>query len=102
MTAALDFCFGALAPLADELVCAKLVEIDGIFTGDLAQPPLVGEARASWLNDYSRATGADHRVLDDADPADLYPELRAVRMPLGRVRDAGSHPGSRAGLCQHR
>ena len=59
MTAALDFCFGALAPLADELVCAKLAEIDGIFTGDLAQPPLVGEARASWLNDYARATGAD-------------------------------------------
>jgi len=83
MTAALDFCFGALAPLADELVCAKLAEIDGVFTGDLAQPPLVGEARASWLNDYARATGADLSVsYAYADSLTDLPMLEAVGHPV--------------------
>jgi HAD superfamily hydrolase (TIGR01490 family) len=83
MTAALDFCFGALAPLADELVCAKLAEIDGIFTGDLAQPPLVGEARASWLNDYARATGADlSSSYAYADSLTDLPMLEAVGHPV--------------------
>ena len=83
MTAGLDFCFGALAPLADELVCAKLAEVDGIFTGDLAQPPLVGEARASWLNDYARATGADLAAsYGYADSLTDLPMLEAVGHPV--------------------
>lgn len=83
MTAALDFCFGALAPLADELVCATLAEENGIFTGDLASPPLVGEARASWLNDYARATGADLAAsYAYADSLTDLPMLEAVGHPV--------------------
>ena len=83
MTAGLDFCFGVLAPLADELVCAKLAETDGVFTGDLAQPPLVGEARASWLNDYARATGADLSAsYGYADSLTDLPMLEAVGHPV--------------------
>ena len=83
MTAALDFCFTGLAPLADELVCAKLAELDGVFTGDLAQPPLVGEARASWLNDYARATGADLAAsYAYADSLTDLPMLEAVGHPV--------------------
>jgi fatty acyl-CoA reductase len=83
MTAGLDFCFGVLKPLADELVCATLAEVDGVFTGDLAQPPLVGEARASWLNDYARATGADLSAsYGYADSLTDLPMLEAVGHPV--------------------
>ena len=83
MTAGLDFCFGVLAPLADELVCAQLAEVDGVFTGDMAQPPLVGEARASWLNDYARATGADLSAsYGYADSLTDLPMLEAVGHPV--------------------
>lgn len=59
ITGSVDFAVDALAPLADELVTASLREEEGVFTGDLARAPLVGEARASWLEDYARDTGAD-------------------------------------------
>ncbi|GAC1365187.1 MAG: HAD-IB family hydrolase [Actinomycetota bacterium] len=83
MTAGLDFCFGALASLADEFVAAKLAELNGIFTGDLDQPPLVGEARASWLNDYARRTGADLSAsYGYADSLSDLPMLETVGHPV--------------------
>lgn len=59
VTGSLGLAVDAIAPLADELVAAKLLSSDGRFTGDLERPPLVGEARASWLRDYARVNGAD-------------------------------------------
>ncbi|MGH9269269.1 MAG: HAD family hydrolase, partial [Acidimicrobiales bacterium] len=59
ITGSLEFAVGAISPLADELVAASLREVDGRFTGDLERPPLVGEARASWLRDYALSQGAD-------------------------------------------
>lgn len=83
MTAGLDFCFGALAPLCDEFIAAKLAELNGIFTGDLAYPPLVGEARASWLNDYARRNGADLSAsYGYADSLSDLPMLEAVGHPV--------------------
>jgi HAD superfamily hydrolase (TIGR01490 family) len=58
ITGSLDFVIAPLAGLADEVVTARLREEDGAFTGDLERPPLVGEARASWLRDYARGAGA--------------------------------------------
>ena len=64
-------------------MCSSDLEIDGIFTGDLAQPPLVGEARASWLNDYARATGADlSSSYAYADSLTDLPMLEAVGHPV--------------------
>lgn len=58
ITGSLDFVVAPLAGLADVVTTARLRERDGRFIGDLERPPLVGEARASWLRDYARSVGA--------------------------------------------
>ncbi|MGH2705081.1 MAG: HAD-IB family hydrolase [Actinomycetota bacterium] len=83
ITAALDFCIEPLAPLADELIGAKLRVEDGVFTGDMDQPPLVGEARASWLRGYAEAVGADlSKSYGYADSMTDLPLLQAVGHPV--------------------
>ena len=47
VTGALDFLVQPLEHLADELVAARLVERRGAFTGELAEPPLSADGRAS-------------------------------------------------------
>lgn len=47
ITGALDFLVEPLRFLADELVAARLDESRGAFTGELAEPPLTADARAS-------------------------------------------------------
>jgi alcohol-forming fatty acyl-CoA reductase len=47
VTGALDFLVAPLDHLADELVAARLVERRGAFTGELAEPPLSADGRAS-------------------------------------------------------
>lgn len=47
ITGALDFLVEPLRHLADELVAAKLTERRGAFTGELAEPPLSADGRAS-------------------------------------------------------
>jgi HAD superfamily hydrolase (TIGR01490 family) len=47
MTGALDFLVDSLAHLGDELIAARLVERTGRFTGELAEPPLTADGRAS-------------------------------------------------------
>lgn len=59
ITGALDFIVEPVAGLADEVVAARLKEREGRMLGDLERPPLVGEARASWLRDHARAHGID-------------------------------------------
>jgi len=48
-----------LAGLFDEVVAGTMHARDGIFTGYLAQPPLVDEARAAWLVQYAADRGFD-------------------------------------------
>ena len=46
-----------LAPFFDEVVAGSMHVRDGVLTGYLATPPLVDEARASWLREYAKVNG---------------------------------------------
>jgi HAD superfamily hydrolase (TIGR01490 family) len=49
-----------LQPLFDVIVAADLAtDADGICTGFLTGPPMVGESRAAWLNHYAALHGID-------------------------------------------
>jgi HAD superfamily hydrolase (TIGR01490 family) len=79
ITGSLSFIVAPLAPLADHIEAARLRVVDGRFTGDLDHPPLVGEARASWLRRYARERGADlKRCYAYADSLSDLPMLDAV------------------------
>ena len=58
ITSALDFLVEPLQHLADEVHAAKLVERVGRFTGELAEPPLTADGRAS----LAARLAADHGV----------------------------------------
>ena len=58
ITSALDFLVEPLEHLADEVHAAKLVERVGRFTGELAEPPLTADGRAS----LAARLAADHDV----------------------------------------
>ena len=47
LTGALDFLVEPLRALGDELISARLVEDAGVFTGELAEPPMTAEGRAA-------------------------------------------------------
>ncbi|MDQ4142572.1 MAG: HAD-IB family hydrolase [Actinomycetota bacterium] len=83
VTGSLGLAVDALAPLADELVAATLLASNGRFTGDLERPPLVGEARASWLRDYARGRGADlNSSYAYGDSISDLPLLQTVGRPV--------------------
>jgi fatty acyl-CoA reductase len=58
VTGALDFLVEPLRHLGDELIAARLVERTGRFTGELAEPPLTADGRAS----LAARLAADHGV----------------------------------------
>jgi HAD superfamily hydrolase (TIGR01490 family) len=64
VTGALDFLVDPLRHLGDELIAARLVERTGRFTGELAEPPLTADGRAS----LAARLAADH----DVDLADCH------------------------------
>ncbi|MEX2292133.1 MAG: SDR family oxidoreductase [Mycobacteriales bacterium] len=87
------------APLFDDVASAVL-EVDGCgcATGRLALPPLVGEARATWLRRYA----ADHAIdltgsYAYADSASDLPLLRAVGRPVAVNPDATTLRAAHAG-----
>jgi fatty acyl-CoA reductase len=83
ITGALEFFVRPLAPLFDEVVATDLAREEGKYTGFLSTPPLVGEARAAWLNAYAGRTGADlKRSYAYADSHSDLPLLRAVGNPV--------------------
>lgn len=83
ITGALDFVMAPLEPLADVVVAARLHTEDGRFTGDLDRPPLVGEARASWIRTYARTHGAALEVsYAYADSMSDLPMLETVGNPV--------------------
>jgi HAD superfamily hydrolase (TIGR01490 family) len=89
VTAAMDEFVQPLAPLFDLVIAAKLAQKDGRFTGYLAAPPLVGEARAAWLRRYAEAEGADlKKSYAYADSHSDLPLLRAVGNPVVVSPDA--------------
>ncbi len=84
ITGALDLFTRPLAPLFDEVVAARLdVGADGRATGRLAEPPVVGEARAAWLGRRAAEDGWDLPASSAyADGLSDLPMLRAVGKPV--------------------
>lgn len=82
LTGALDFLVAPLEHLADELVAARLTERGGAFTGELAEPPLTADGRASLAASLAADQGAElsdcHAYADST--ADL-PLLELVGHP---------------------
>ena len=89
ITAAMEAFVRPLAPLFDVVIAAELAERNGRYTGFLATPPLVGEARAAWLRRYAEEEGADLRAsYAYADSHSDLPLLRAVGNPVAVSPDS--------------
>jgi HAD superfamily hydrolase (TIGR01490 family) len=83
ITGALDLVVEPLRPLFDDIVCARLGEADGKFTGRLEELPPIGEARALVLADYAEAEGLQlEESMAYADSASDLPMLEAVGFPV--------------------
>jgi HAD superfamily hydrolase (TIGR01490 family) len=83
LTGALDVFTRPLAPLFDDVLAARLTCRDGVFTGDLEAPPLVGEARLAWLKAFSARHAIDLRdVYVYADSHSDLPLLAGVGHPV--------------------
>ena len=83
ITGALDFVVEPLHPLFDTIVCARLGEVDGTFTGRLEELPPIGEARALVLAEYAEAEGLQmEESMAYADSASDLPMLEAVGFPV--------------------
>lgn len=83
ITAALELFTRPLAPLFDDIVAAELHEEDGVYSGFMATPPLVGEARAAWLRREASTKGWDlKKSYAYADSHSDLPMLRAVGNPV--------------------
>ena len=97
ITAAAEPFVQPLAPLFDEVIAARLEVRDGVYTGYLAEPPLVGEARGAWLRRYAELEGADLRVLVRLRGLALGPRAAAGgRQPGGGVARRGAAAGGQA------
>jgi alcohol-forming fatty acyl-CoA reductase len=89
ITAAAEPFVQPIAPLFEEVVAAKLAVKDGVYTGYLAEPPLVGEARGAWLRRYAMLEGADLKSsYAYADSHSDLALLRAVGNPVAVSPDA--------------
>jgi HAD superfamily hydrolase (TIGR01490 family) len=97
VTGALAAFVEPLRPLFDEIVAAELVVRDGRYTGFLASPPLVGDARAAWLRRYAAREGADLSLsYAYADSHTDLPLLRAVGNPAAVNPDVALFRAARA------
>jgi phosphoserine phosphatase/nucleoside-diphosphate-sugar epimerase len=59
VTGGVDLLAEVAAPYFDTVVASGLHARDGVLTGFLAAPPIVGEARAAWLQSYAEGHGFD-------------------------------------------
>jgi fatty acyl-CoA reductase len=83
ITGALDFVIAPLRPLFDDIVCARMAQSGGRFTGRLDELPPIGEARAQLLTDYASAHGLDlAESVAYADSASDLAMLEAVGFPV--------------------
>jgi len=72
-----------LAPLFDDIVCARLSVENGRYTGELAEGPPTGEARAMVMQAYAEAEGLSlEESVAYADSASDLPMLEAVGFPV--------------------
>ena len=90
ITGALDVFIEPLAPLFDDVRASRLAVVDGCYTGQLDEPPLVGEARAAWLRREAGANALDlARSWAYGDSHSDLPLLEAVGHPVAVNPDAG-------------
>jgi alcohol-forming fatty acyl-CoA reductase len=83
ITGALDFVIAPLRPLFDDIVCARMAQRDGVYTGRLEELPPIGEARALLLADYADSHGlALEESIAYADSASDLAMLEAVGFPV--------------------
>ena len=89
ITAAAEIFVQPLAPLFDIVIGCELEVRDGRYTGFMAHPPLVGEARAAWLRRYAEQEGIDlKQSYAYADSYSDLPLLRAVGNPVAVSPDS--------------
>ena len=83
ITGALDFVIAPMRPLFDDVVCASLGELDGVFTGELVSTPPTGEARALLLAEWAESLGLDlERTIVYADSTSDLPMMEAAGIPV--------------------
>ena len=83
ITGALDFVVAPLAPLFDEIVCARLGELDGRFTGEMVATPPTGEARALLMERWAASFGlGKESTVAYADSTSDLPMLEAAGHPV--------------------
>jgi fatty acyl-CoA reductase len=83
ITGALDVVIEPLRPLFDEVVCSRLGEMGGRFTGELVGAPPTGEARALIMAAYASENGLDlQEAVAYADSASDLPMLEAAGHPV--------------------
>ncbi|MHB8572813.1 MAG: HAD-IB family hydrolase [Candidatus Dormibacteria bacterium] len=99
LTGALDFLVEHLAPLADEIICARLAEYEGRFTGALAETPIAGEARSAHMREWARQNEIElSGCWAYADSISDLPMLAAVGHPVAVNPDeALQHEAERRG-----
>jgi alcohol-forming fatty acyl-CoA reductase len=72
-----------LAPLFDDIVCARMGVSAGRYNGEMTDAPPTGEARAQVMADYAAAEGLDlEESVAYADSASDLPMLEAVGFPV--------------------
>jgi HAD superfamily hydrolase (TIGR01490 family) len=114
MTGALDLLVEPLRHLGDELVAARLAERRGAFTGELVEPPLTADGRASLAARLAAERGVDlgdcHAYGDSVSdlplleavghPVAVNPDFRLAREARRRawpVLEWETEPGARTG-----
>jgi HAD superfamily hydrolase (TIGR01490 family) len=95
LTGGLDFLMEPLRHLGDELVAARLLEERGAFTGELAEPPLTADGRASLVTQTAAEHGSDLAdcfaygdSMSDLPFLDTVGHPYAVNPDLGLTREA--------------
>jgi HAD superfamily phosphoserine phosphatase-like hydrolase len=83
ITGALDFVVAPLAPLFDEIVCARLGTRAGRFTGEMVATPPTGEARAILMETWAASFGLGRdATVAYADSTSDLPMLEAAGHPV--------------------
>ncbi len=87
-----------LEPLFDVIVAAELAtDENGVCTGFLTGPPMVGESRPAWLRHYATLHGIDlQQSFAYADSHVDLPMLQAVGYPVAVSPDLGLQRAAKA------